>query len=474
MHFLIIGAGLSGLSAGVGLLRAGHRVTLLEKSDVVGGLARSFKRDGFIFDIGPHIFFGKMVVPMLQELLGSDANLLENNNLKRAIYFDERLFKYPFQPKDLLFKMDTRRLPKVVWELLMRNLWKEKGRNSTESLYDWAASKVGPTIFYYTGLGPYIEKLYGIPPKEVSSDWGKQRLKSLINFNLWKSIARDLKPAKKRQRANTRYCPEGIGELAEALHRYFVKNGGVIRLNAKVSGINVRRRSVENIIFHEGDRCHSVTGDYIISSVRLVDLIRMIEHRPPSEVMSAANLLRYRNLILLYLIINRPRILENCLLYMAERNATFKRITEFKYFTDKAAPEDKTSLCVEICCGADDDIWKETDEIIFQKIMREMEELNIVRPLDLEKYFVKRVTNTYPIYYLNYQETLEQIFDYLAGIRNLVSIGRQGLYQHDNMPTVIKQGFDVADRLKEADGSKLHEVSTITYENRLRKYAGVE
>ena len=123
MHFLIIGSGLSGLSAGVGLLKAGHRVTLLEKTNVVGGLARTFKEDGFIFDIGPHIFFGKKVAPKLQELLGSDANLLLNNNLKEAIYFEKRLFKYPFRPKDLLFKIDKMKLPKVVWDRLFRYLW---------------------------------------------------------------------------------------------------------------------------------------------------------------------------------------------------------------------------------------------------------------------------------------------------------------------------------------------------------------
>ncbi|HIP71982.1 MAG TPA: FAD-dependent oxidoreductase, partial [Anaerolineae bacterium] len=49
-HFVILGGGIAGLTAACELLRRGQQVTVIEKGAEVGGLARTFVRDGFRFD----------------------------------------------------------------------------------------------------------------------------------------------------------------------------------------------------------------------------------------------------------------------------------------------------------------------------------------------------------------------------------------------------------------------------------------
>jgi phytoene desaturase len=49
----IIGAGYSGLSSSCYLAKAGYEVTVYEKHDQIGGRARSYTEDGFVFDMGP-------------------------------------------------------------------------------------------------------------------------------------------------------------------------------------------------------------------------------------------------------------------------------------------------------------------------------------------------------------------------------------------------------------------------------------
>ncbi|BAO74267.1 phytoene desaturase family protein [Winogradskyella sp. PG-2] len=49
----IIGSGFSALSASCYLAKAGHKVSVFEKNDSVGGRARQIVKDGFTFDIGP-------------------------------------------------------------------------------------------------------------------------------------------------------------------------------------------------------------------------------------------------------------------------------------------------------------------------------------------------------------------------------------------------------------------------------------
>ena len=52
-HIKIIGSGFSALSAACYLAKAGHKVTVFEKNESVGGRARQLKIQGFTFDMGP-------------------------------------------------------------------------------------------------------------------------------------------------------------------------------------------------------------------------------------------------------------------------------------------------------------------------------------------------------------------------------------------------------------------------------------
>ncbi|MEX1191121.1 MAG: phytoene desaturase family protein [Brumimicrobium sp.] len=49
----VIGSGVAGLSCASFLAKEGHAVTLIEKNDSIGGRARKFESDGFVFDMGP-------------------------------------------------------------------------------------------------------------------------------------------------------------------------------------------------------------------------------------------------------------------------------------------------------------------------------------------------------------------------------------------------------------------------------------
>jgi phytoene desaturase len=70
---IVIGGGISGLATAALLAREGHRVTLLEKRDELGGRAGTWERDGFRFDTGPSWYLMPEVFDHFYRVLGTTA-----------------------------------------------------------------------------------------------------------------------------------------------------------------------------------------------------------------------------------------------------------------------------------------------------------------------------------------------------------------------------------------------------------------
>ena len=71
-QIVVVGAGITGLSAAYDLLGAGHRVTLLEGADHTGGLAAGFRDERWEWPLEKfyhHLFTGdKAIIGLVDEL----------------------------------------------------------------------------------------------------------------------------------------------------------------------------------------------------------------------------------------------------------------------------------------------------------------------------------------------------------------------------------------------------------------------
>src|SRR5574340_1527590 len=99
---LILGGGLTGLSAGRVLASGGHRVKVFESDPHVGGLSKTIEKDGFRFDLGGHRFFTRdeKVDSFVRDLMGSELITVRRTS---KIYMQNRLFDYPLKPLNAMF-----------------------------------------------------------------------------------------------------------------------------------------------------------------------------------------------------------------------------------------------------------------------------------------------------------------------------------------------------------------------------------
>ena len=100
----IIGAGLSGLRIGQLLAADRKRVEMYEMDKCVGGLMMTEEKDGFLFDIGPHILF-KDYADEYRKFIGDD---LHNLKVQYGIGFNGKDIVSPIRPANLLINLGVK------------------------------------------------------------------------------------------------------------------------------------------------------------------------------------------------------------------------------------------------------------------------------------------------------------------------------------------------------------------------------
>ena len=98
MKSIVVGSGFGGIAAALRLKAKGHEVTLIEKHPDLGGRARVFKKNGFIFDGGPTVITAPYLINELFELFKKDPkDYIKLSSLKiwyQFIFEDGSKFDY--------------------------------------------------------------------------------------------------------------------------------------------------------------------------------------------------------------------------------------------------------------------------------------------------------------------------------------------------------------------------------------------
>ena len=126
MKIAIVGGGVTGVVAAYRLLQRGHKVTIFEKNETVGGLLAGFKINGTNLEKAYHHIFttDTSIIGLLEELELTDT--LHWYSEKTAIYFEHKM--YPFNgPKDLLM-LGAMSLPDRIRTGIV-GLWLQKDSN---------------------------------------------------------------------------------------------------------------------------------------------------------------------------------------------------------------------------------------------------------------------------------------------------------------------------------------------------------
>jgi protoporphyrinogen oxidase len=473
---VIAGAGPAGLTAALELLRRTDITPIVIEADTqVGGISKTINYRGNRMDLGGHRFFSKSdwVMKWWQEILpvaenhgqpsrelsihyqgrtrdltldgvapaSADAVMLVRRRLSR-IFYRRRFFDYPLTLNAGTLKnlglAETLRVGLSYGHAQLRS------RAPEVSLEDFLINRFGARL-YRTFFKDYTEKVWGVPCREISAEWGAQRIKGL---SVSKIIAHALSsPFRNSSDADQKgtetslierflYPKFGPGQMWEEVAQRVTALGGAIHLQQRVVGIDRRADNVVGVeVFDEAaGAVRHVPCDHFLSTIAVKDLIAMLKPDDARIAQIASNL-PYRSFMTAGLLLRsmrgRPTPPDNWV-YIQEPDVRIGRLQIFNNWSPVLVADPSTVwLGLEYFCDQNDELWTMEDEEFLSFAGGELEKIGLIDLKDVIGGTVVRVPGAYPAYFGAYRQ-FGDLRNYLDRFSNLYPIGRNGMHRYNN------------------------------------------
>ncbi|MGQ9546219.1 MAG: phytoene desaturase family protein [Dehalococcoidia bacterium] len=274
MHYdvLIIGAGLSGLSAGIRLAYYGKKVCIVEKHYRVGGLNSFYNLGGRKFDVGLHAVTnyvpkGIRLAPL--------PKLLRQLKLQAEDFAlaPQRMSVIKFPCKTLRFNNDFQFFVQEVVDN-----FPEQAANFLNLL---------KTVFGYDELDPYAEPISA--RQVVSSLVSDPLLIDMIFCPLMfygNAQENDMDFSQFVIMFKSIFCEglarprAGIRQILDVLVRKYKACGGELKIRTAVTRLRCAKGRVESILLDNGQQ---LTADRILSSAGYVETMKLLSDQRPSN-----------------------------------------------------------------------------------------------------------------------------------------------------------------------------------------------
>ena len=445
----IIGAGPAGLSAAYRLTRAGCHVTVFEAGQRLGGLAQTVELWGQRVDLGSHIFgtHHRDVLALWNEVLDGDVRAVP---ARRGVLTERGVVPYPISPGGMLRHLGWRATIHAGLSAMSARL--PGRRHDDRAAEGWITARYGRRL-YSEFFEQYCEKLWGLPCNAVDAAFARALIgeQGSPMAALWRAMTRGVGNTVATPGTSSFPYPNGgTGVVWERMAREIVGAGGTIERNAAVRRLTPRDDGTMEI--DVGGRVSPF--DHVISSMPITALLRALPD-VPAELRRDADALHFRNTVLVYLHAGTTDVMPYVWLYLYPASLRAGRVTNFRQWgQDPGSAETGTSIvAVEFWCDDADDLWRLDDAALRVEAERELRSVGLLQGAPVLDARVFRLRHSHPVFALGFQDRMKRISEWVQGIAELQTVGRQGTFTFDGMADSMRMGLAAANRILDRSAS---------------------
>jgi phytoene desaturase len=259
MKSIVIGSGFGGIAAALRLRAKNHEVTLIEKQKDLGGRARVFKKNGFIFDAGPTVITAPYLINELFELFDKDPKhyikITPLNTWYRFIFEDGMKFDYSGnedQMKDQIGKIDKNDVKGY------ENLLKFTKKIFDKGFLELADVPFDRPLFMAKQLPTLVNlKSYKSVYSLVSSYINNEKLRRvfsmhplLVGGNPFTTTSIYGLILYLEKKWGIHYSLGGTGEIIKGLEKLMIEENIKIIKGSEVTGINLNQNKIKSVQLH--------------------------------------------------------------------------------------------------------------------------------------------------------------------------------------------------------------------------------
>jgi UDP-galactopyranose mutase len=420
---VILGAGLSGLSAGY---HSGF--PLYEASQSPGGTANSICKDGFVFDIGIHVLQSKD-----EYFLGLMRKLgvaLVTHKRNGWIYSRGRYSLYPFQVNTSHLPL-AQRLRCVIGFLL-------RSQSQAANYEGWLMQNLGRG-FARNFLIPYARKFWGVSPKEITCEWVRDRVPLPGIGEVIKGMFRDHETLLGTHTKFQYPAQPGAGFaiISQALAGK-LKN---IHYRMKATRIDPYKK----LIIFDGNEAQVPYG-YLLTTIPLPEILMLLPDLP-TEIRDAADKLAFNSIGVVNLGVAHPKVSDKHWVHFPEEDISFFRVSFPSNFSEGLCPAGTSSVQAEVSYDREnppspEDLKNRVHKDLIKVGILENKSQLVFKDVVYQKY-------GYVIYDHNRTQAVSKIHDYLYALE-IYPFGRYGSWEYLWSDEAVLSGRNVVEWLAQA------------------------
>lgn len=428
---VIVGAGLTGLSAAYHLAENGEKCVVLEKNNEIGGMCRSINLDDIIFDLGPHFFFDNPdfdAERFMMTLLKGEEVI--KNKFRFSIRKDGKDWKFPLSIRDMI------RFPREYKLKLLSQLFLRR-RNKADMGTSVRAEMLGKLgSSYYEGvIAPMLKCKTLFSGDQIHRDWLTRVDRDVNNskepFQPISPIKHILLTIRRVLFSETYLYPaRGYNVFPQKLWERYKQLGGKTVLDCGRLTFIKEDDRISKVV--AGDKEFSVKN--VIWTASINDLNDVIESNIPR--------INFVKVVIVLLTFHQNNHIHRPFgyVYHPDNSLIFNRF----YYPSSVFGSygNREGLCFEL--NYSEELNGMPDNEIIDKTVRDAEKLGLFTKQQLRRSMVVRLGECMPVYDLDYENKIKEVFTDVHQIQNLYSIGRLGGYYFCMSPAAVNQGIKMA------------------------------